>query len=109
MIKPVQLHNSLSGKKEALDPQLKTPGQVNLYCCGPTVYDFAHIGNFRSFLMADLLTRMLQYAGYSVTKVQNITDVGHLTNDDLADADGDDKVAKKAKAEGKTAWDIADF
>jgi len=105
----LQLHNSLTGKKESLDTQLKIPGQVNLYSCGPTVYDYAHIGNFRSFLMADLLTRVLKYAGYNVTKVQNITDVGHLTNDDLADADGDDKVAKKAKAENKTAWDIAEF
>ena len=109
MTHTIQLHNSLTGEKESLDSLLKTPGHVNLYCCGPTVYDYAHIGNFRSFLMADLLTRVLQYAGYSVTKVQNITDVGHLTNDDLADADGDDKVAKKAKAEGKTAWDIAEF
>lgn len=105
----VYLHNSLSGKKEKLDDLLKVPGQVNLYSCGPTVYDYAHIGNFRSFLMADLLTRTLTSVGYKVTKVQNITDVGHLTNDDLADADGDDKVAKKAKAEGKTAWDIAEF
>jgi len=103
------VHNSLTGKKELLEAQLKTPGQVNIYSCGPTVYDYAHIGNFRSFLMADLLTRVLKYAGYNVTKVQNITDVGHLTNDDLADADGDDKVAKKAKAEGKTAWDIAEY
>lgn len=109
MIKRVQLYNSLTGKKEDLAPHLKTAGLVNLYCCGPTVYDYAHIGNFRSFLMADLLTRVLQYAGFKVIKVQNITDVGHLTNDDLADADGDDKVAKKAKSEGKTAWDIAKF
>lgn len=107
MIHPVKLHNSLSGKKEIFTPHTK--GHVNLYCCGPTVYDYAHIGNFRSFLMADLLNRTLKYAGYSVTKVQNITDVGHLTNDDLADADGDDKIAKKAKAEGKTAWDVAKF
>lgn len=105
----VHLHNSLSGKKEKLDDLLKVPGQVNLYSCGPTVYDYAHIGNFRSFLMADLLTRTLKSVGYKVTKVQNITDVGHLTNDDLADADGDDKVAKKAKQTGKTAWDIAEF
>jgi len=102
-----KLHNSLSGQKEIFTP--KITGQVNLYCCGPTVYDYAHIGNFRSFLMADLLTRSLEYLGYKVTKIQNITDVGHLTNDDLADADGDDKIAKKAKAEGKTAWDIAEF
>ncbi len=105
----VYLHNSLSGKKERLDDLLKVPGQVNIYSCGPTVYDYAHIGNFRSFLMADLLTHVLEYAGYNITKVQNITDVGHLTNDDLADADGDDKVAKKAAQTGKTAWDIAEF
>ncbi len=105
----LQLHNSLSGQKEALDKHLKIPGTVNLYSCGPTVYDYAHIGNFRSFLMADLLSRSLKYLGYKVVKVQNITDVGHLTNDDLADADGDDKIAKKARSTGKTAWDTAEF
>ncbi len=102
----VTLHNTLTGQKEVFTP--KVEGQANLYCCGPTVYDFAHIGNFRSFLMADLLTRVLRYAGYEVTKVQNITDVGHLTNDDFADADGEDKIAKKAKAEGIDAFAVAE-
>jgi len=101
----VKLHNTLTGQKDIFKPQ--EDGKVNMYCCGPTVYDFAHIGNFRSFLMADLLTRVLEYAGYEVTKVQNITDVGHLTNDDFADADGEDKIAKKAKTEGIDAFAVA--
>ncbi len=100
------VHNTLSGKKEKLETRVE--GAVNIYSCGPTVYDFAHIGNFRSFLMADLLSRVLKYAGYKVTKVQNITDVGHLTNDDFADADGEDKIAKKAKAEGIDAFAVAE-
>ena len=99
------LHNTLSGKKEEF--QSITPGKAKLYSCGPTVYNFAHIGNFRSFLTSDLLTRVLQYVGYDVTKVMNITDVGHLTNDDEADADGEDKIAKRAKAEKLDPFAIA--
>ena len=106
MTDTVHLHNTLIGTKELFTPH--QAGKVNIYACGPTVYDFAHIGNFRSFLMSDLLVRVLKYAGYEVTKVQNITDVGHLTNDDFADADGEDKIAKKAKAEGIDAFAVAD-
>jgi len=101
----ITLHNTLSGKKEEFVPI--TPGKVKLYSCGPTVYNFAHIGNFRSFLTSDLLTRVLKYTGYEVTKVMNITDVGHLTNDDVADADGEDKIVKKAKAENLDPFAIA--
>ena len=97
-------HNTLSGKKEKFVP-LKT-GEVKMYSCGPTVYDFAHIGNFRSFLVSDLLVRVLRYAGYKVTKVQNITDVGHL----IADSDdGEDKILKKARLEKKDPFAIACF
>jgi len=97
-------HNTLSGKKEKFIP-LKE-GAVKIYSCGPTVYDFAHIGNFRSFLMSDLLVRVLKYAGYKVTKAQNITDVGHL----IADSDdGEDKILKKAKLEKKDPFAIARF
>jgi cysteinyl-tRNA synthetase len=103
----IQLHNTLTGKKEVFE-SLKL-GVVKLYSCGPTVYDYAHIGNFRSFLAADLLFRVLQYAGYEVQKVQNITDVGHLTNDDLADADGEDKILKKARVQKKDPFEIARF
>jgi len=101
------LTNTFSGKKEKFIPL--QDGLVTLYSCGPTVYDYAHIGNFRSFLMADLLFRALKYEGYEVKKIQNITDVGHLTQDDLADADGEDKIQKKAKAEKKDPIEIARF
>jgi cysteinyl-tRNA synthetase len=99
------LHNTLSGKKEKFEPI--ESGKVKIYSCGPTVYDYAHIGNFRSFLLSDLLTRVLKYAGYKVEKVMNITDVGHLTNDDTADSNGEDKIAKKAKAEKIDPFAIA--
>ena len=80
--------------------------QVSLYSCGPTVYDFAHIGNLRSFLFSDVLHRVLRADGYTVNMVMNITDVGHLTDD--ADA-GDDKMEKGAEREGKTVWEVASF
>jgi cysteinyl-tRNA synthetase len=99
------LHNTLTGQKEEFKPI--QDGKVTIYSCGPTVYDYAHIGNFRSFLFSDLLTRTLQYAGYDVTKVMNITDVGHLTNDDSVDNQGEDKIAKKAKAEKIDPFEIA--
>ncbi len=98
------LQNTLSGKRETFTPL--QPGKVSLYSCGPTVYDFAHIGNFRSFLMADLLERTFRYLGYAVTKVQNITDVGHLVSD--AD-EGEDKILKKARLEKKDPFAIARF
>jgi cysteinyl-tRNA synthetase len=104
----IQFQNTLSGKKETfvpLDPKRK---EVKMYSCGPTVYGFAHIGNFRSFLVSDLLYRVLQYAGYEVTKVQNITDVGHLTGDDTADASGEDKIEKKAREEKLDPFKISE-
>lgn len=78
-----------------------------MYNCGPTVYDFVHIGNFRTYLMADFLRRSLEFFGYEVKQVKNITDVGHLTQDDI-DA-GEDKMLKAARREGKTPYDIARF
>ncbi|MCF7812054.1 cysteine--tRNA ligase [Candidatus Gracilibacteria bacterium] len=105
MIPDIFLHNTLSGKKEKFQPiQL---GQVKIYSCGPTVYDYAHIGNFRSFIMADILVRVFQYAGYEVIKAQNITDVGHLTQDDTADSAGEDKIARKAAQEKLDPFAIA--
>ncbi|MFA4941740.1 MAG: cysteine--tRNA ligase [Patescibacteria group bacterium] len=98
------LYNSLSRKKEEFKPIKK--GKVGLYTCGPTVYNFAHIGNLRSYLFEDALKRVLEYNGYKVRHVMNITDVGHLTGDrDM----GEDKLEKGAKREGKTAWEIAEF
>ena len=77
---------------------------MGLYTCGPTVYDYQHIGNYRTFLFEDLLKRVLEWNGYRVRHVMNITDVGHLTSD--ADT-GEDKMEKGARRTGKTAWEIA--
>ena len=98
------LYNSATHKKEEF--QTHTPGHVEMYTCGPTVYHFAHIGNLRSYIMEDVLEKFLRYAGYSVNRVMNITDVGHLTSD--AD-EGEDKMLKGAKRENKTVMDIAKF
>jgi cysteinyl-tRNA synthetase len=98
------LHNSLTRKKQLFKP-IK-PGRVGLYTCGPTVYNYAHIGNLRTYIFEDILKRVLVYNGYAVKHVMNITDVGHLTGDrDM----GEDKMEKGAAREGKSAWDIADF
>ncbi|MET1078385.1 MAG: cysteine--tRNA ligase [Pseudomonas sp.] len=81
------------------------PGQVGLYCCGPTVYDHAHLGNLRTFIFEDLLRRVLQANGHTVRHVVNITDVGHLTSD--AD-EGEDKMEKGSRRTGESAWAIAE-
>lgn len=91
-----------SRAKHQVDFAPMAPGKVSLYHCGPTVYSTAHIGNFRSFLFADTLRRTLEYLGYQVFQVMNITDVGHLTEDHRADSAGEDKLQKAAAALG---WD----
>lgn len=102
------LYNTLSKKKEVFTPL--EPPRVKLYTCGPTVYDYVHIGNLRSYIAADTLRRALVASGYAVRHVKNITDVGHLTADDVAQGDsGEDKIAKKAAAEHKTPAEIAAF
>ena len=78
-----------------------------MYTCGPTVYNYAHIGNFRSFLMADVLRRVLEYNGYRVVHARNITDVGHLTNDTLDT--GLDRIEVSAREQNRTPWDIANY
>jgi cysteinyl-tRNA synthetase len=93
----LSLYNSLTKKEEQFVPIKE--GEVKMYTCGPTVYGRPHIGNYSSFLLADLLRRWLEVSGYTVTHVKNITDVGHLTGDTNADADGDDKIEKQAKTE----------
>ncbi len=104
----LSLYNTLSKQKEVFTPL--EPPRVKLYTCGPTVYDFVHIGNLRAYVMADTLRRTLEQAGFEVKQVKNITDVGHLTADDVAQGDsGEDKVAKKAAAEHKTPAEIAAF
>ena len=101
---PLNLYNTLSRKAEPFAP-LAAP-KVGLYTCGPTVYHYAHIGNLRTYVFEDLLTRALRLAGHSLTHVCNITDVGHLTDDGDS---GDDKMEKGAAREGKSVWDIAKF
>ena len=98
------LYNSATHKKEEF--KTHTPGHVEMYTCGPTVYHFAHIGNLRSYIMEDVLEKYLRYAGYSVNRVMNITDVGHLTSD--ADQ-GEDKMLKGARREHKTVMEIAQY
>lgn len=91
---PVSLTNSLSGKKEIVNPV--NPGHIGMYVCGPTVYNYVHLGNVRTFMMFDIVARYFRFLGYKVRYVRNITDVGHLEND--AD-EGEDKIAKKARLE----------
>ena len=98
---PVYLYNSLSKEKEAF--AALNPKFVGVYTCGPTVYDYVHIGNMRSYVFADILVRTLNYNGYTVRHIENITDVGHLTSD--AD-EGEDKIEKRARQEGISAADI---
>lgn len=100
----VKIYNTLSRKKEAFKP-LKDK-EVGMYSCGPTVYDYPHIGNLRTYIMVDIVKRYLLYKGFTVKHVMNITDVGHLTSD--AD-EGEDKLEKGAKREGKSVWEIAEF
>lgn len=101
---PLRLFNSLTRELEPFSPI--HPGEARVYTCGPTVYNYQHIGNMRAYIFADLLGRTLSWKGYKLTHVVNITDVGHLTSD--ADA-GDDKMEKAAAKSGRTAWEIADF
>jgi len=100
----IKLYNTLSKKKEFFRP-LKDK-RVGFYSCGPTVYWYAHIGNLRTYIFNDLLKRVLEFNGYKVKHIMNLTDVGHLTSD--AD-EGEDKMEKAAKKEKKTAWQIARF
>ncbi|HLT24960.1 MAG TPA: cysteine--tRNA ligase [Ignavibacteria bacterium] len=103
-MKDLYLFNTLTRKKELFTPI--EPGKVKMYCCGPTVYNYQHIGNLRTFFFEDILKRVLLYNGYEVFHVMNITDVGHLVSDD---DEGEDKMEKGAEREGKTVWDIADY
>jgi cysteinyl-tRNA synthetase len=96
------LFNTLTRKKEVF--QSITNHKVGLYCCGPTVYWYAHIGNFRTFIFEDILRRTLEYNNYTVQHVMNVTDVGHLTSD--ADT-GEDKMEVGARREQKSVWEIA--
>ena len=98
------LYNTLTHQKEEFKTQ--TPGKVGMYTCGPTVYHYAHIGNLRTYMMEDVLEKYLRYSGYDVTRVMNVTDVGHLSSD--ADT-GEDKMLKGARREHKSVMEIARF
>ncbi|MEA2552172.1 MAG: cysteinyl-tRNA synthetase [Fimbriimonadaceae bacterium] len=110
MSKPVfRLYDTLSRQVK----ELKTlePEHLRFYSCGPTVYSYAHIGNFRTFLTADLIIRTAEALGWKVSYVTNITDVGHLTQDDVADMAGEDRMAKALAREGQrfaSVWDLAE-
>ena len=103
MEKKLYLYNTASRGKEEFVP---VHDPVAMYCCGPTVYNFAHIGNLRTYIFEDVLKRVLLMLGFNVKHVVNITDVGHLTSD--ADS-GEDKMEKGANREGKTVWEIAEY
>src|SRR5450432_2641045 len=102
MPSPLTLYDNYTRTLRPFEP-LKA-SEAGLYTCGPTVYDYQHIGNFRTFLFEDWLKRVLEWNGYAVRHVMNVTDVGHLTSD--ADT-GEDKMEKGARRTGKTAWEIA--
>jgi cysteinyl-tRNA synthetase len=101
MLPTVRLHNSLTRRLDSLEPI--TPGRVTIYTCGSTVYRHAHIGNLRTYLFGDLLRRTLQYLGYEVLYVKNITDVGHMRET------GEDPILLAAEVEGKSPAEIAEF
>lgn len=105
----LQFYNTLTKQKEEFTPQAKR--RVTMYTCGPTVYSHPHIGNFRSFMAADILRRYLEYLGYEVFHVVNITDVGHMTTDDEAaqSQPGEDKIQAAAAREKKTPQEITRF
>ena len=100
--RPIALYNSLTRSVAPLEPH--HPGTVGIYTCGPTVYHYAHIGNVRSFLFADVLRRALEYLGYTVRHVKNITDVGHMRDDT-----DEDRMELAAETEGKSPFEIAAY
>ncbi len=100
----MQLHNTLTRQSDGLRPI--DASEVRIYSCGPTVYQTAHLGNFRTFIMSDTLRRSLEYLGYAVRHVMNITDVGHLVGDGDS---GEDKIEQSAHKEHRSAWEIASY
>lgn len=100
----MKLYNTMTQQVEQFVPL--EPGKVKIYTCGPTVYNYAHIGNLRTYVSEDILVRSLRFLGYEVIRAMNVTDVGHLESD--AD-EGEDKMLKGARRERKTVWQIADY
>jgi len=103
----LRLHNTLTRRADLLEPI--EPGRVSVYTCGSTVYKYAHIGNLRTYLFGDLLHRALEYLGYEVRYVKNITDVGHMRNDEHDSLAAADKMEDAAATEGKSPAEIAEF
>jgi len=103
--KPIYLYSTLSRSKDLFTPL--NPERIGIYSCGPTVYKDIHLGNFRTFIMTDWVRRMLEFNGYNVFLVSNITDVGHLQND--TDETGEDKLEHEARLTGRNAYDIAAY
>src|SRR5215469_17212971 len=102
---PVYLYNTLIRTKKEFQPL--DASRVTIYSCGPTVYKDIHIGNLRTFMMTDWVRRMLEYNGYDVYLVRNITDVGHLQND--VEESGEDKLEYEARMTGRSAYEIAAY
>ena len=100
----IKLFNTMTRSKQEFVPL--EPGKARMYCCGLTVYNYAHIGNLRTYIFEDVLRRVLLFNGYDLLHVQNVTDVGHMTTD--ADA-GEDKMQKASQREQKSPWEIARF
>lgn len=100
----ISFFNTMTRSLETFIPL--NPPEVRIYCCGPTVYDYAHIGNLRTYIFEDILRRTLEAAGYQVRHVMNITDVGHLTGDG---DEGEDKMLKSSKESGRDVWEIAKY
>ncbi len=104
----MKIFNSLGREEQEFKPIEE--GKVGMYTCGPTVYSYVTIGNWRTYTLSDIVNRSLKFLGYDVKLVMNITDVGHLTGDNEGDSSqGEDRMEKAEKKEGKTAWEIAEF
>ena len=102
----LKLYNTLTKEKKEFEPIDKENNIVRMYSCGLTVYNYAHIGNMRTYIFMDILRKVLKYDGYKLMHVMNITDVGHLTSD--AD-EGEDKMAKSAREQNKSVYEIAEM
>jgi cysteinyl-tRNA synthetase len=100
----IRLYNTLGRELQVFEPL--QAGTARMYACGPTVYNYAHIGNLRTYVFEDLLRRTFIYFGYAIEHVMNVTDVGHLTDDG---DEGEDKMIKSAREQSKSVWDIAEF
>ena len=96
-MKHMNVFNTLTRKKEEFIPQVE--GEYKIYVCGPTVYNYAHIGNLRAYVFLDILDKTLQFLGYDVNHVMNVTDIGHLSGDS---DDGEDKMLKTAKEKNQS-------